>query len=62
MVGPEQKEMQFKSIELTDELMTMDGSIIECRYTDRRNWNFVRVRTDRKLPNGLHTITSNKFV
>ena len=57
VVGPKRVEVKYEStIDLTDELETMNGCIIECRLVDNR-WTLVRVRKDRKHPNGLYAIS-----
>lgn len=53
--GPERKEVKHGTIDLTEDLRNMDGSIIECRFVDDR-WMFVRIRNDSELPNGKHAI------
>jgi len=49
-IGPDGKEVKAASIDLTDDLKTMGGAIIECEKVDDR-WLFVRVRNDREHPN-----------
>jgi len=44
--GSKRKEVKYTTIELTDELRNLDGSIIECCYVDR-HWVFARKRDDR---------------
>lgn len=55
VVGPGRIEMKYTTIDLTDELKKMNGSIIECRYVDH-HWILVRLRNDRKHPNGRRTV------
>lgn len=55
VVGPGRIEMKYTTIDLTDDLKKMNGSIIECRYVDH-HWIFVRLRNDRKHPNGRRTV------
>ena len=41
--GSTRKEVKYATIELTDELRDLDGSIIECYYVDH-HWVFSRKR------------------
>ena len=46
---------------MTDELRTMNGSIIECRYDDHAEiWDFLRVRSDNQEPN-TRLYTTGRF-
>lgn len=60
--GIEQTEVFYDTIELTEEMRSMDGRLIECypeAVDDTTNrWVFNRLRTDRKHPLGLNSITS----
>jgi len=56
VIGARREEVKYAKIDLTDELRTMNGFIIECRFVDNR-WSLVRKRTDRKHPNGLRAIS-----
>ena len=61
MVGPGRKEILFATITLTDELKEYHDSIIECRYADHQ-WIFVRLRGDRKHPNGRRAVLGSKNI
>ena len=56
VVGPRRREIEFDTINLTPELMEMDGKIIECHRIDNQ-WIFHHLRTDRTHPNGRRSVT-----
>jgi len=56
--GPNREEVKYGTINLTDELRNMNGSIIECHYVDHQ-WIFLRKRTDRNHPHAKSTTESN---
>ncbi len=53
--GPNREEARYATIELTDELRDMNGSIVECCFVDQ-HWIFVRKRVDRYRPYTKFTI------
>lgn len=65
--NPEGEEVRAGAIDLTAELRTLNGRVIECQKINGR-WVFVRVRNDREHPNVhlskygtyLHTLNSIK--
>lgn len=52
---PNEDEVNYATIPLTDELRKLDGHIIECHYVDSQ-WVFFRPRKDRMTANGLKAI------
>jgi len=54
--GPEREEVKHSTIDLTEDLKNMDGSIIEYRFVDNNRWVFARIRSDSDLPNGNYAI------
>ena len=55
--GPYNQEIKHDTITLTGELRKLDGEIVDCRYVDH-HWIFIKVRTDRKHPNGKRCVLS----
>lgn len=53
--GRNEKQYGSATIDLTDDLKKLIDSIIECSYVDH-HWIFVRVRNDRKHPNGYRSV------
>ena len=46
----------FATTKVTKEMSSLDGKIIECRFEfDRKNWTFMRQRTDKSFPNSYNT-------
>ena len=58
--GPNRNEVKYGTIDLTDELRSMNGSIIECHYVDHQ-WIFSRKRIDRNHPHSINTTKSKIF-
>lgn len=46
---------------LTKEIRELDNKIVECTMNQFGNWEFMRERTDKKLPNSFNTAVC-KFV
>ena len=59
IVGPYRKEVKYDTIALTDDLRELDGEIIDCRYVDH-HWIFMKLRKDRKHPNGKRAINGKR--
>ena len=59
IVGPYRKEVKYDTIALTDELRKLDGEIIDCRYVDH-SWIFMKLRQDRKHPNGKRSVDGKR--
>ena len=59
--GLEREEVKHGTIDLTEDLKNMDGSIIECRFVDDNRWAFARIRNDSDLPNGNYAIEGKLY-
>lgn len=46
---------------LTKEIRELDNKIVECTMNQFGNWEFLRERTDKKLPNSFNTAVG-KFI
>ena len=57
--GPFRREIKYDTIALTNDIRELDGEIIDCRYVDH-HWIFLKVRKDRKHPNGKRAVLSKR--
>ncbi|CAJ0586431.1 unnamed protein product, partial [Mesorhabditis spiculigera] len=48
----------FAVMKATKALLPYDGKIIECRVNEGNQWEFMRERTDKSLPNSFRTATA----
>ncbi|XP_046651275.1 mRNA-capping enzyme-like [Daphnia pulicaria] len=53
--GPNLSEIKYDTIRLTEEIKTLDGCIIDCRYFEHQ-WIFIKQRHDRNHPNGRRAV------
>jgi hypothetical protein len=54
--GPKLQFILHDTVELTEELKQANNCIIEMKYVDHQ-WKFLRIREDRKHPNGIRALT-----
>lgn len=46
---------------LTKEIRELDNKIVECTMNQFGNWDYMRERTDKKLPNSFNTAVGKFF-
>ena len=58
--GAKRIDSEFASVDLTEELVKLDGQIIDCYFNGTR-WIFKKLNTDRTRAHTLHTIKGFKI-
>jgi mRNA-capping enzyme len=54
-------DQPFSSMKVNKQIRDLNGKIIECRWGETNQWEFMRERVDKSYPNHYNTAMGKKF-